>query len=81
MSEIQSSKTVIVKDGTILEALKNSNFRVALDEKTESGAEIIVLATLSGKLRKRYLRLFAGDKVRMEFSPHDSTRGRIIQRN
>lgn len=81
MSENQSSKAVIVKDGTITEALKNSNFRVSLDQANNDGLPIIVLATLSGKLRKRYLRLFAGDRVRMEFSPHDLTRGRIIQRN
>jgi len=81
MAENKSSKAVIVKDGTISEAMKNSNFRVSLDEVTETGEIVVVLATLSGKLRKRYMRLFAGDRVRMEFSPHDLTRGRIIQKN
>lgn len=81
MSTIQSSKTVITKNGVILEALKNSNFKVSLDDEVLSdGSAKIVLAHLSGKLRRYYIRLLVGDKVVLEFSPHDLDRGRIVAR-
>jgi len=75
-----SSKDVIVKDGTVVEALKNTSFRVKLDEQTAEGEHPIVFARLAGKLRRYYIRVFAGDKVKMEFSPHDLTQGRITRR-
>jgi len=58
-------------DGTIIEALSNAMFRV----KLENGHEI--LATISGKMRMHYIRILPGDKVGLEMSPYDLTRGRI----
>ncbi|MEW6716882.1 MAG: translation initiation factor IF-1 [Chloroflexota bacterium] len=62
-------------EGTIVEALPGTQFRVQLD----SGHE--VLAYLSGKMRKYYIRILLGDKVRVEVSPYDLTRGRIVYRH
>jgi translation initiation factor IF-1 len=64
----------IVMEGTIVEALPATQFRVRLD----SGHEI--LAYLSGKMRKYYIRILLGDRVRVELSPYDLTRGRIVYR-
>ncbi len=60
--------------GTIVEALPNTMFRVEL----ENGHK--VLAYLSGKMRKFYIRVYLGDKVKVEVSPYDLTRGRITYR-
>ena len=64
----------ILMDGTVLEALRNSMFRVRL----ETGHEI--LAHVSGKIRKFFIRVLPGDTVTVELSPYDLTRGRIIYR-
>lgn len=64
----------LVLDGKIIEALPNTSFRVEL----ENGHEI--LAYLSGKMRKFYIRVLLGDKVKVELSPYDLERGRIIYR-
>ena len=61
-------------DGTILEALPATQFRVEL----ENGHN--VLAYLSGKMRRYYIRILLGDRVKVELSPYDLTRGRIIYR-
>lgn len=61
-------------DGTITEALSNAMFRV----KLENGHEIV--ATISGKMRMHYIRILPGDKVAVEMSPYDLTRGRITFR-
>lgn len=61
-------------DGTIVEALPNTMFRVEL----ENGQTI--LGYLSGKMRKNYIRVLLGDKVRVELSPYDLERGRITYR-
>lgn len=61
--------------GVITEALGNSLFRVELDT---TGHE--VLAQISGKMRKFYIRVLVGDKVKLELSPYDLTRGRIVSR-
>ena len=65
----------IVMEGTVVEALPATQFRVRLD----SGHEI--LAYLSGKMRKYYIRILLGDRVRVELSPYDLTRGRIVYRH
>ena len=62
-------------DGTIVEALPGTQFRVEL----ENGHEII--AYLSGKMRKYYIRVLLGDQVTVEMSPYDLTRGRITYRH
>ena len=61
-------------DGIVEEALPNAMFRV----KLENGHE--VLAHISGKMRKFYIRILPGDRVKCELSPYDLTRGRIIYR-
>ncbi|MFZ5971289.1 MAG: translation initiation factor IF-1 [Bacteroidota bacterium] len=64
----------IEQDGTITEALSNAMFRVQL----ENGHT--VLAHISGKMRMHYIRILPGDKVRLEMSPYDLSKGRIIFR-
>jgi translation initiation factor IF-1 len=61
-------------EGTVIEALPNTQFRVEL----ENGHTI--LAYLSGKIRKYYIRVLLGDRVRVEMSAYDPTRGRIVYR-
>jgi translation initiation factor IF-1 len=61
-------------DGTITQALSNAMFRVEL----ENGHEVV--AHISGKMRKFYIKLLPGDKVKMEMSPYDLTKGRITFR-
>jgi|TARA_B110001454_G_scaffold59573_1_gene58296 translation initiation factor IF-1 len=61
-------------DGTIKQALSNAMFRVEL----ENGHEVV--AHISGKMRKFYIKLLPGDKVKMEMSPYDLTKGRITYR-
>ena len=61
-------------EGTVVEALPGTQFKVRL----ENGHD--VLAYLSGKMRKYYIRILLGDKVRVEMSPYDLTRGRIVYR-
>ena len=65
----------IEMQGTILETLPNTMFRVQL----ENG--LIVLAHISGKLRMHYIKILPGDKVTLEMSPYDLTKGRIIWRD
>ena len=64
----------ITLDATVKEALPNARFRVVL----ESGHEI--LAHVSGKMRMHYIRILPGDRVTVEMSPYDLTKGRIIYR-
>ena len=66
---------LIEVEGVVKEALPNAKFRVEL----ESGH--IVLAHISGKIRKHFIRILPGDKVKLELSPYDLTRGRITYRN
>jgi translation initiation factor IF-1 len=61
-------------DGTIIEALPNANFRVEL----ENGHKI--LAHISGKMRMYYIKILPGDRVSLELSPYDLTKGRIVYR-
>jgi translation initiation factor IF-1 len=65
----------ITVEGTVVEALPATQFKVRL----ETGHE--VLAYLSGKMRKYYIRILLGDNVRVEMSPYDLTRGRIVYRH
>ena len=62
------------QDGTIVEALSNAMFRVEL----ENGHEII--AHISGKMRMHYIKILPGDKIRVEMSPYDLSKGRIVFR-
>ncbi len=62
-------------EGTVVETLPNTSFRVRLDNGH------VVLAHISGKMRKNYIRILTGDKVTVELTPYDLTKGRIIYRN
>ncbi|VAX19842.1 Translation initiation factor 1 [hydrothermal vent metagenome] len=68
-----SDKSVEV-EGTVLESLPNAMFKVELEN------DFTVLAHVSGKMRKFFIRILPGDKVRLELSPYDLTRGRITYR-
>lgn len=66
-----AKQSAIEQDGTIVEALSNAMFRVEL----ENGHEII--AHISGKMRMHYIKILPGDRVKVEMSPYDLTKGRI----
>ena len=69
-----AKQSAIEQDGTIVEALSNAMFRVEL----ENGHEII--AHNSGKMRMHYIKILPGDKIRVEMSPYDLSKGRIVFR-
>ena len=62
-------------EGTVLEPLPNAMFRVELEENGDN-----VLAHISGKMRMHYIRILPGDRVQVELTPYDLTRGRITYR-
>ncbi len=64
----------IEQDGTIIEALSNAMFRVEL----ENGH--MVIAHISGKMRMHYIKILPGDRVKLEMSPYDLSKGRIVYR-
>ncbi|MFN8417565.1 MAG: translation initiation factor IF-1 [Cytophagaceae bacterium] len=64
----------IEQDGTIIEALSNAMFRVEL----ANGHQVI--AHISGKMRMNYIKILPGDRIRLEMSPYDLTKGRIVYR-
>ena len=69
-----STKEVIIKDAKVIESLMGGMFKIQIDEEGETKD---VLAILSGKMRKFKIKILPGDKVKVEFSPHDLTLGRI----
>ncbi|MDX2064043.1 MAG: translation initiation factor IF-1 [Bacteroidia bacterium] len=69
-----SKQSSIRADGVILEALPNAQFKVKLDNNHE------ILAHISGKMRMYYIKILPGDKVSVELSPYDLTKGRIVYR-
>ena len=70
-----AKQAVIEQDGIIVESLSNAMFRVELDK---IGAQIN--CTISGKMRMHYIKILPGDKVKVEMSPYDLTKGRIVFR-
>ena len=70
-----SKEDVIEIEGVVVEKLPNAMFKVELDNGHQ------VLAHISGKLRKNFIRILPGDKVNMEMSPYDLTKGRITWRD
>ncbi|MBD3366103.1 translation initiation factor IF-1 [candidate division WWE3 bacterium] len=68
-------KKVVEKDATVTKVLTGGMFRLELDDTGEEAIGVI-----SGKIRKFRIRILAGDRVKVEFSPHDLTRGRITYR-
>jgi translation initiation factor IF-1 len=69
-----AKKDLIKQDGIIEEALANAMFKVRLEN------DHLITATISGKMRMNYIRILPGDKVAVEMSPYDLSRGRIIYR-
>jgi translation initiation factor IF-1 len=69
-----AKQDLIKQDGTIEEALSNAMFRVRLENNH------LIVATISGKMRMHYIKILPGDKVAVEMSPYDLSRGRIIYR-
>lgn len=69
-----AKETPLTVNGTVLEALANTKFRVEL----ETGN--IVLAHIAGRMRKNFIRIVPGDDVKVELSPYDLTNGRIVYR-
>ncbi len=67
-------KDTIQVEGVVLEALPNTTFRIKLDNGH------IILAYVSGRMRKNYIRILPGDRVTVELTPYDLTRGRIVYR-
>ena len=69
-----SKEESIQVEGTVVESLPNAMFRVELEN------EHVVLAHISGKMRMHFIKILAGDKVSVELSPYDLSRGRIVYR-
>ena len=69
-----AKQQAIEKDGVVVESLANARFRVEL----ENGR--IILAHLAGRMRLHYIKILPGDKVKVEFSPYDLEKGRIVFR-
>ena len=72
--QVKPSKHKIEMMGTVKEAFKGTRFRVELDNEHE------ILAYICGKMRKYYIRILLGDRVKVELSPYDLTQGRIVYR-
>jgi len=70
-----SKQGLITQEGVVIQALPNAMFRVELDD---TGIEL--LCVISGKIRQNYIRILEGDRVKLEISPYDLTRGRIVTR-
>ncbi|MBE7712218.1 MAG: translation initiation factor IF-1 [Cyanobacteria bacterium SIG26] len=68
------AKDVIELEGTIIESMPNAMFRVKLENDHE------ILAHISGKIRKNFIRILPGDKVKVEMTPYDLSKGRITFR-
>jgi len=75
MAQSTDKKDRLEVEGTVVETLPNAMFKVRLDGGHE------VLAHLSGRMRVHYIRVLLGDRVRVELSPYDLTRGRIVWRS
>jgi len=73
---IEKSKTVYERSGVVVEKLPNATFRVKIDDTDGH----LVLAHVSGKMRKNYIKMVIGDKVKVEVTPYDLYRGRITYR-
>ncbi len=69
-----AKQDLIEMDGEVVETLPNTNFRVKLEN------DHIVTAHISGKMRKNYIRILTGDRVKVEITPYDLSKGRIIFR-
>ena len=71
---------VIELEGVVTESLPNTLFRVEVTDPNDASKKITTLCTISGKMRMNYIKILPGDKVTVELSPYDLTRGRITYR-
>lgn len=71
---IKPKEKTITREGVVIEALPSLMFKIRLDDESE------ILAKLSGRMRLYRIRVLIGDKVKVEMSPYDNTKGRIIYR-
>jgi len=78
MSDEENTKTTV--NGTVEEVLPDSLFRVRLEASEEGAEGELVLAYLAGKMRLYYIKILPGDRVIVEMTPYDKTKGRIIRR-
>tara|TARA_Y100000590_G_C15395218_1_gene891672 strand:- start:522 stop:740 length:219 start_codon:yes stop_codon:yes gene_type:complete len=69
-----AKQDLIEMDGEVIETLRNTTFRVKLEN------EHVITAHISGRMRKNYIRILTGDKVKVEITPYDLSKGRIIFR-
>ena len=69
-----AKQDLIEMDGEVIETLPNTTFRVKLEN------EHVVIAHISGRMRKNYIRILTGDKVKLEITPYDLSKGRIVFR-
>ena len=69
-----AKEELIEMDGEVIETLPNTTFRVKLEN------DHIIIAHISGRMRKHYIRILTGDKVKLEITPYDLSKGRIIFR-
>ena len=75
LKDLMAKQDVIEMDGTVMDALPNTTFRVKLDNGH------VITAHISGRMRKHYIRILRGDKVKVELTPYDLTKGRISYRD
>jgi translation initiation factor IF-1 len=75
LEKVLAKEEAIQMDGVVSETLPNTTFRVKLEN------DHIVVAHISGKMRKHYIRILTGDRVTVELTPYDLTKGRIIYRD
>jgi len=71
-AQSMKTKNIIEVEGKVLQALPNTMFRVELTDGR------LILTTLTGKMRRAYVKIFPGDRVRVEMTPYDENRGRIF---
>jgi translation initiation factor IF-1 len=74
-SQQKSKEEGLTLEGAVVENLPNAQFRVKLDETDQ-----VILAHVSGKMRKYWIKILVGDRVKVEFSPYDLERARIVYR-
>jgi len=72
---VPQSKETITQEGLVIETLPGATFKVRLDDDQE------ILARLSGRMRLHHIRVLIGDRVKVEMSPYDKTKGRIVYRS
>jgi len=73
-----NDKNIIEAEGEVLEACKGATFKVRVDN--DLNKDMVILCHVSGKIRKNFINILAGDRVQVEISPYDLTKGRITYR-